>query len=114
MDKINGKLNFEGLKKELRRVVLAGVGAAILAKEGAAGLAKKWVAKGEEVEPELKKALSKLREKREQVAEKSGEGWKKVTGYLPLVTKKDFADLVKRIDALSAKVEGLRSKRAAK
>lgn len=112
MDKVNGKINLEGLKKELRRVVLAGVGAAILAKEGAVGLAKRWVAKGEEVEPELKKALNKLGEKRQQVTDKTGEGWKKVTGYLPLVTKKDFAELVKRIDALSAKVEGLRGKRA--
>ena len=52
MEKGNGKLNLEGLKKELRRVVLAGVGAAALAKDGILDLAKKWVNKGEAVEPE--------------------------------------------------------------
>lgn len=102
------KANFEGLKRELRRVVLAGVGAAVLAKDGAVDLAKKWVHRGEEVEPEIKKALKKLGEKRAQVSEKAGHGVKKAWGYLPLVTKKDFVDLAKRIDALTAKVDSLK------
>jgi polyhydroxyalkanoate synthesis regulator phasin len=109
--KEKAKEGLESLKKELRRVVLAGVGAAVLAKEGAAGLAKKWLAKGEEVEPELKKALEKLGKKRDEVREKAGEGAKKVWGYLPVVTKKDFAELAKRIDALAVKVESLRKKK---
>lgn len=110
MEKAEGKLNLEGLKKEIRRVVLAGVGAAVLAKEGAVDLAKKWVNKGEEIEPEIKKALKKLGEKRAQVSEKTGDGFRKAMGYLPLVTKKDVADLAKRIDALATKVDSLKKR----
>ncbi|GEM_PF-962129 len=108
MEKVREKVSLENLKKELRRVVLAGVGAAVMAKEGAADLAKKWVSKGEEVEPELKKALKKLGEKRTQATDKAGDGVKRVLGYMPLVTKKDFVDLAKRIDALAAKVDSLK------
>ena len=108
MEKATAKVNLESVKRELRRVVLAGVGAALLAKEGAADLAKRWVSKGEEVEPEIKKALKKIGEKRAQVGEKTGEGLKKAWGYMPLVTKKDFADLAKRIDVLASKVDTLK------
>lgn len=111
MEKTSGRVNVEGLKKELRRVVLAGVGAAVLAKEGAVDLAKKWVAKGEAIEPDLKKALKKVTEKRDTVGEKAGQGFRKAVGYLPVVTKNDFAELVKRIDTLSEKVESLRRKK---
>ena len=110
MEKANGKLSIEGLKKEIRRVVLAGVGAAVLAKEGAVGLATKWVNRGEEIEPEIKKALKKLGEKRAQVSEKTGNGFRKAMGYLPLVTKKDVAELAKRIDAIGAKLDSLKKR----
>ncbi len=102
------KLNVEGLKKELRRVVLAGLGAAVLAKEGVADAAKRWLSKGESVEPEIKKALKKLGDRRREAAEKTGRGFKKAVGFLPVVTKNDFAELAQRIDALSEKVESLR------
>lgn len=105
---MEAKLNVEGLKKEFRRVVLAGLGAAVLAKEGVADVAKRWLAKGEAVEPDLKKALKKIGDRRREVAEKSGRGFKKAVGFLPVVTKNDFAELAKRIDALSEKVESLR------
>jgi len=111
VEKTGAKLNVESLKRELRRVVLAGVGAAVLAKEGAVDLAKKWVAKGEAIEPDLRKAFKKVTEKRATVTDKAGRGFRKAIGYLPVVTKNDLAELVKRIDSLSEKVESLRRKK---
>jgi hypothetical protein len=63
------------------------------------------------VEPELRKALKQVNAKRAQVTETTGEGVKKALGYLPLVTKRDFAELVKRIDGLAGKVESLRKRK---
>jgi polyhydroxyalkanoate synthesis regulator phasin len=65
------KVSLETLKRDLRKVVLAGVGATVLAKEGAAGLAQRWLAKGEGVEPEIRRALKKLVERRKAVAAKA-------------------------------------------
>jgi polyhydroxyalkanoate synthesis regulator phasin len=89
-------------------VALAGMGAAVLAKDGAYDLAKRWVKKGEQLEPTIKKSFTQLTKKREKVAQtvtkNTGTSLKKAWNYFPVVTKKDILDLSKRIDVLSAKV----------
>ncbi len=111
-------LSAETLKRDLRRVVLAGVGAAVLAKEGAVDLAKKFLAKGEDVEPELRKALKRLSDRRREAAARADGLRTKVDGRLrrfvealPLATRRDLAQLSGRIDTLSAKVDSLSRKR---
>ena len=104
----------DSLKKELRRVVLAGVGAAVLAKEGAADVARKWLEKGEDVEPQIRRTLKRISDQRKKASKKAGKVAGQVDGRvrsllrkLPLVTKRDLADLAKRIDSLASKVDAL-------
>lgn len=118
MVKERARQGVETLKKELRKVVLAGVGAAVLAKEGATDVARKWLAKGESVEPELRKALKQAVARRRKVADAAGKlgekaqgGFKKMMAAIPMVTKTDVAGLARRIDALAEKVEALGRKR---
>ena len=100
----------------VRTFALAGMGAAVLAKDGAVDLAKKWVKKGEQLEPGIKKTFTQLTKKREKVTQTvsktTGSSLKKVWTYLPVVTKKDILDLSKRIDVLSAKVAPKARKRS--
>jgi len=118
MAKLTEKIDLEALKKELRRVVLTGVGAAVMAKEGAVDLAKKFLSKGEDVEPELKKAFKSLMERRRKVAEKAGGlrtkaegGLRALAKRLPIVTRQDFQELSGRIEALASKVDTLAKRR---
>lgn len=118
MAQANRIAGLDSLKKELRKVVLAGVGAAVLAKEGATDVAKRWLARGEKVEPELRKALKRITERRKAVVKQVGKAaatvdgrLKRIVRYLPLVTKNDLSYLAKRIDALAAKVEALSPKK---
>lgn len=110
-----------GLKKGLRRVALAGIGAAALAKERAQEFAKRCTAKGEQMEPQIKKAIRKIAERRKLVAKKVGAaagkaegGMKRLWKQIPLVTKSDLADLGRRIDALAGRMETLTKTRKAR
>ena len=104
------------LRGGVRTVALAGMGAAVLAKDGAFDLAKRWVKRGEQLEPGIKKTFTQLTKKRtkvtQTVSKTTGSSLKKVWTYLPVVTKKDILDLSKRIDALSAKVAPKARKRS--
>ena len=97
-------------------MALAGMGAAVLAKDGAYDLAKRWVKKGEQLEPGIKKTFNQLTKKREKVTQTvtktTGSSLKTAWTYLPVVTKKDILDLSKRIDALGAKIAPKARKRS--
>ena len=102
------------VKDNLKKLVLAGVGAAVLAKEGVEDLAKTLVKTGEKAEPKLRKQIKMLTARRDEVARKAGRVAKTVNGSLrrfgsriPLVTKKDLLDLARRIETLSGKVDAL-------
>ena len=105
------------IRDGVRTVALAGMGAAVLAKDGAFDLAKRWVKKGEQLEPGIKKSFTQLTKKREKVAQSvtktTGNSLKKAWTYFPVVTKKDILDLSKRIDALNAKVAPKSASKAA-
>jgi polyhydroxyalkanoate synthesis regulator phasin len=104
------------LRDGVRTVALAGMGAAVLAKDGALDLAKKWVKKGEQLEPGIRKTFTRLTKKRTKVTQtvtKTTSGsLKKAWALLPVVTRKDILDLSKRIDVLSAKVAPKARKRS--
>ena len=105
-------------KKGLRKVVLAGMGAAALARDGASETARKCVRKGEELEPGLKKILHRLAQQQKSVVQKVGkvttavdqrlQGW---TKRIPVVTRRDFSELVQRIDVLTVKIDALASRK---
>jgi len=102
------------LRAGLRKVVLAVVGAAVMAKESAQDVARKCVARGQKVEPQIRKTLDRLVEQRRKAVDQAGKLAEKVDGrirnlsrYLPVVTRHDLAELVRRLDSLSHKVDAL-------
>ena len=103
----------ERVRQNIRRVMLAGLGAAALAQESARDLGKRLLAKGEKTEPKIKRKLKELSERRRKAAKKAAGVAAKARGWtqkLPIVTKSDVAALAKRIDTLTEKVDALSKK----
>ena len=102
----------------LKKVALTGLGAATVARETAAGAMKKFLAKGEAMEPTLRKGFKAMVAGRKKASQTAGRwstraqgGFRKVMEAIPVVTKSDVAGLMKRIDALTTKVEALSTKK---
>ncbi|MBI2933908.1 MAG: phasin family protein [Planctomycetes bacterium] len=111
-------ISVENLRRDLRKMVLTGVGAAFMATEGAADMAKKWLARGEKAEPEIRKAVKKLADRSKTLTEKTDTLRAKVNGQvnklvdaLPIVSRKDVKELSRRIESLTTQVEALAKKR---
>jgi polyhydroxyalkanoate synthesis regulator phasin len=107
MSKKTASLNLGPLKRDLRKVVLAGVGAALLAKEGTVELARKFMEKGEDVEPQIKKTLKSLSDHSKAAVKKTGGSLKTLGESLPLVTRKDWAAHTDQIKTLALKIDAL-------
>lgn len=107
-------LSADGMKKGFRKAVLAGMGAAALAKERVADATRTMIAKGEKVEPDVKRAFKKLVERRRKTGQKVGVQMgtqvKRLVRSLPVVTRGDIAALAQRVDGLAKKIDGLNRK----
>lgn len=101
--------------EQLRRVMLAGVGAVALAQEEYQTIIDKLVAKGEIAEKDGKKLLSDLFARQKKAAK---EGSSRLTGALDsrierifhkmhIPTKSDVATLAQRIEELNDKLDKL-------
>lgn len=106
------------LTKELRKFALTGLGAAMTAKENAKGMTKKWLAKGEAMEPQIKKTVKRLVDQRKtlskkasRVAAQADSRLKGFVKYIPVITRKDFTSLSKQMEQLTTIVNGLAKKK---
>ena len=88
----------------VRKVMLTGVGLAVMTKEKAEELGRELVKKGEITEKEGKEFVEELLKKSEEAKKdfekKVEESVKKVLAGLDVVTKKDVDNLVERVAAL--------------
>lgn len=88
----------------VKKVMLTGVGLAVMTKEKAEELGRELVKKGEITEKEgkefVEEILKKSEDARKDFEKKVEESVKKVLAKLDVVTKKDFNKLVERVAAL--------------
>ena len=88
----------------VKKVMLTGVGLAVMTKEKAEELGRELVKKGEITEKEGKEFVEELLKKsedaRKDFEEKVEESVKKVQARMDVVTREDFDKLVERIAAL--------------
>ena len=104
--------------QQMKRVLLAGMGAAAMAQEEMDTFLKKLVEKGEIAEQDSKKWMKEFMEKgRKQtldtvhnIEENSMEGLEKLLGRLNIPTKKDLENLSERVELLAKRVEELAKK----
>ena len=97
------------LAELLRKVMLAGIGAAALAQEEAECFIHKLIEKGELAEKDGRVLVKDLREKRKQKAEEEID--KRVTSLIErmkIPTKDDIDALSKKIAEISTKVDNLK------
>jgi polyhydroxyalkanoate synthesis regulator phasin len=88
----------------VKKVMLTGVGLAVMTKEKAEELGRELVKKGEITEKEgkefVEEILKKSEDARKDFEKKVEESVKKIMSRMDVVTKKDFDKLVKRVAAL--------------
>ena len=92
----------------VRKVMLAGIGAAALAQEEAEDFVNKLIEKGELAEKEGWTILKDLRDKRKEKSEQFVE--KRISTFIErfnIPTKSDYKDLSKKINELSKKIDNL-------
>lgn len=105
----NEKLERPPLAELLRKVMLAGIGAAALAQEEAESFIHKLIEKGELAEKDGRVLVKDLREKRKQKAEEEID--KRVTSLIErmkIPTKGDIEALSEKIAEVSKKVDDLK------
>jgi polyhydroxyalkanoate synthesis regulator phasin len=99
------------LAELIRKVMLAGIGAAALAQEEAEAFIQKLIEKGELAEKDGRVLMKDLREKRRQ---KAGEELDKriscLIDRMNIPTKSDFEDLSEKIAEIARKVDGLKGR----
>jgi polyhydroxyalkanoate synthesis regulator phasin len=98
------------LAELIRKVMLAGIGAAALAQEEAEVFIHKLIEKGELAEKDGRVLVKDLREKRRQKAEEQIE--KRITSLIErmkIPTKTDIEDLSEKIAEISKKVDDLKA-----
>lgn len=97
------------LAELLRKVMLAGIGAASLAQEEAEIFIHKLIEKGELAEKEGCVLVKDLREKRRQKTEELLDNRiKNVVERMKIPTKADIETLSKKIAELSKKIDGIK------
>ena len=88
----------------VKKVMLTGVGLAVMTKEKAEEIGRELIKKGDITEKEgkefVKDLLKKSEEAKNDFEKKVEENVKQVLAKLDIVTKKDIDELVKRITAL--------------
>jgi len=88
----------------VKKVMLTGVGLAVMTKEKAEELGRELVKKGEITEKEgkefVEELLSKSEDARKDFEKKVEESVKKVLARMDVVTREDFDKLVERVAAL--------------
>jgi len=97
------------LAELLRKVMLAGIGAASLAQEEAESFIHKLIEKGELAEKDGRVLVKDLREKRKQKAEEEID--KRVTSLIErmkIPTKSDIDSLSEKLAEISTKVDNLK------
>lgn len=105
----------ENWQGQLKRVMLAGLGAVTMAQEEFESFVNKLVEKGEMAEHERKRWVKDFAEKSSKqtkdtlhaIEENTVEGLEKLLAKLNIPNKKDMEALTKRIDELHQRVEGL-------
>ena len=105
----NEKLERPPLAELVRKVMLAGIGAAALAQEEAESFIHKLIEKGELAEKDGRVLVKDLREKRKQKAEEEID--KRVTSLIErmkIPTKGDIEALSEKIAEVSKKVDDLK------
>jgi polyhydroxyalkanoate synthesis regulator phasin len=98
------------LMELLRKVMLAGIGAAALAQEEAEAFIQKLIEKGELAEKDGRVLMKDLREKRRQKTEEELD--KRIHGIVERVgipTRKDIETLGEKIAEITKKVDDLKS-----
>jgi poly(hydroxyalkanoate) granule-associated protein len=106
-----------GWTNQIRKVLLAGVGAVVLAQEEVEDFVNKLVHKGEMAEKDGRKLLSDILAQRKRDLSDGGEtlqseissGIEKVMHGMNLVSKGDIAELNRRLDELSKMLDRLES-----
>jgi len=99
------------LAELVRKVLLAGIGAAVLAQEEAEALIQKLIEKGELAEKDGRWMMKDLHEKRRKKVE--GELDKRIVSLIErmkLPTKSDIEELSDKITAIATKVDQLKGK----
>lgn len=98
-----------GVRGFARRAYLASLGAVSLTREAAAQTFRKWVERGEQVDPQVRQRLGRLTrtstKARNRIAHRISttvRGWK---GRLPVATRAEIETLSKRIDQLARKLQ---------
>jgi polyhydroxyalkanoate synthesis regulator phasin len=105
----NEKLERPPMAELLRKVMLAGIGAAALAQEEAESFIHKLIEKGELAEKDGRVLMKDLREKRKQKAEEEID--KRVASLIErmkIPTKGDIDALSEKIAEISKKVDDLK------
>ncbi len=103
----------------VHRVLMAGIGAVVLAQEEIEDFVQKLVERGELAEQDGRKLVTDLRDKRKSAQEstqsrvkETGEtvdrGMEGLLGRMNVPTKSDIAELSEKIAALSEKVDALK------
>jgi len=98
------------LAELIRKVMLAGIGAAALAQEEAESFILKLIEKGELAEKDGRVLMKDMREKRRQKAEEAIEN--RITSLIErmkIPTKTDIEDLSEKIAEISKKVDDLKA-----
>jgi poly(hydroxyalkanoate) granule-associated protein len=108
----------------IRRILMAGVGAVVLAQEEVEEFVQKLVERGELAEQDGRKLVTDLREKRQSAQKSTQErvqetgatvdrGMEGMLGRMNIPTKSDIETLSEKIAALSEKVDELKAQNEA-
>ena len=104
----------------IRRILMAGVGAVVLAQEEVEDFVQKLVERGELAEQDGRKLVTDLREKRQSAQDSTQErvqetgatvdrGMENMLGRMNIPSKSDIETLSEKIAALSEKVDELKT-----
>lgn len=107
----------ELLSSQMKRILLAGVGAVVLAQEEFEQMIRKLVQRGELAEQEARKMLKDFVEKRYRQTkdtvhniESRLESLDTLLGKFSIPTKSQFEELSRKVDVLSSRIEDLSKK----
>ena len=100
----------------VRRVLMAGVGAVVLAQEEIDEFVDKLVERGEIAEKDGRKLVADIRERRQQKTQEAEDALEKrieqLLDRMNVPTKRDIEALSAKISALAEKVDELKAKRS--